>query len=229
MGFLFGKSYQDPSAAAQPYLNQIPATITPYYQPYIDTGQQAGGVLSDQYGRMSTDPMGYYNEIMGGYTESPGAQYQQEQMQKQMSANAAAGGFTGTEYDQQRQAEALSGILSQDQQRYYQDVTGAQQYGLGGEQSLYNTGYGASSSLANALGSNLAAQAGLAYQGVAGENAYNQARHNAMLGLLGTGMGAGAGYYGSRSQSSPHSSYGAQGASFNYNPYDPFGIMSPIG
>lgn len=206
MAFLFGKPYQDPSASAMPYLNQIPGTVTPYYQPYIDYGMQAGDIMAQQYGQMAMNPQDYYNQIMSGYTESPGAQYQQQQMQQQMAGNAAAGGFTGTEYDQQRQAEALSGILGQDQQRYYQDVTGAQQYGLGGEQHMFDTGYGASSSLADALASNLAAQAGLAYQSTAGENAYNQARHNAMLGLVGTGIGAGAGYYGTRN-AAPQQNY----------------------
>ena len=157
--------YDNPADAAMPYMQQIPGTITPYYQPYIDWGQQAGGIMAKTYGQMATDPTGYYNNIMSSYTMSPEAQYQMEQEQQAMNQSAAAGGFTGTPYDQQQQAEMVQGITAKDQQQYYRNVEGAQQYGLGGESHMFDTGYNASSTLADELASNLAQEAGLEFQG----------------------------------------------------------------
>lgn len=145
-------------------LQQIPKTITPYYQPYIDWGRDAGGLLSDYYSNMLLDPEGRYNEIMAGYNQTPNYQYQQEQMMKQAQGNAAAGGFTGTDYDQQKQMEMTQGLLSKDQQDYLSAILGMQGQGASGEQGLFDTGYKASTGLAEDLGSNLAQQSGLKYR-----------------------------------------------------------------
>jgi hypothetical protein len=197
MGLFGGShhSYHNPADAAMPYLQDIPGTVTPQYQSYINRGQQSGDVLSSQYGEMSNNPSGYYNSIMAGYTPSPMYQYNKQQLMGQDSAAAAAGGYAGTAYDRGVEDQDISGLLSQDEQSYFNNIFGINDYGLRGQGQLYNTGYQASSSLADALASNLAAEAGLQYQGTAGENQYYQQKRNNRNSLIGMGIGASAGRF----------------------------------
>ena len=192
MGGGDGYEYQDPTVEAQGYLNRIPGEVTPYYQPYIDWGMQSGDYLSDYYGGMINDPQGYYNNIMMGYEPSASYQYQQGQLEQQMAGNAAAGGFTGTTYDQQQQADATQKLIARDQQQYFDNIYGIQGAGAQGEQKFFDTGYGASTGLADILGENLAQQAGLSYKGVADENQLALGKHNAKSQLMGSLAGAGA-------------------------------------
>lgn len=203
--FGFGApDYEDPVSQTMPYLQQIPGAMQPYYQPFIDWGMGAGNILFDEYGNMVTDPQEYYNNIMQGYNESPAYQYNQQKLQQQMSGNAAAGGFTGTPYDQQYQAESINGILAQDQHQYLRDILGINDTGLQGEQGLYNTGYQASTGYGDALASNLAQQGALTYKGIAGQNDYNQSMYNAQqkrnAQLLGLGLGS---YMGRNKEQTP--------------------------
>jgi hypothetical protein len=193
MGF-FRADYENPADSGMQYLNQVPETVTPYYKPYRQLGLASGAAIAPQYYKMATNPQGYYNTTMSGYEQSPTYQFNYDQGTKQMEGDAAAGGYTGTEYDQQRQAEFEQGLLSQDQQQYYNNVTRAQQYGLQGGHQFYNTGYQASDTLANMLAQNLTMQAGLAYKGTAWDNSMKaQRRNNFSSGLA---QGFGYGYYG---------------------------------
>lgn len=183
--------YKNPADAAMPYMEKIPETVTPYYTPYRKMGMGAGALSFPQYARMTVNPEGYYENIMQGYTESPGAQYQQEQLEKSMSGNAAAGGYTGTPYDQQQQAEMIQGIISKDQQQYLRDVLGIQGTGLQGEQHFFDVGYSASDTLAKLLAENLAAEAGLEFEGQQYENYMKQQQRNNLMKSLTMGAGAG--------------------------------------
>jgi hypothetical protein len=201
-----GQSYDNPADASMPYLEQIPGTVSPYYQPYIDWGQQAGNTLATQYGQMANNPSDYYDQTMAGYTESPAYQYNYDQAMKQQQGAAAAGGYTGTYYDQNQQAKTSTGLLAQDQQQYYNNVTGAQRYGLQGESHLFDTGYNASNTLATMLGENLAAEAGLQYKGATWEDQMNAQKRNNRNSLYGMTIGAGAGYAGMNHGGSSNSS-----------------------
>lgn len=199
-GFGGGQSYDNPADSAMPYLNAVPGTVTPYYNPYIKLGQGAARVSAPVYYKRITNPQGAYDDIMSGYTESPEYQYNYDQAMKEQQGAAARGGYTGTPYDQQQEAETATGLLSRDQQQYYNNVLGMQNSGLEGANHYFDTGYTASNTLAQLLGGNLAAQAGLAYQGTAFEDqmqAQQRANRNA---LFGTGIGAGFGYAGSFNQ-----------------------------
>ena len=188
---LFHADYQNPSDPAMEYLQQVPEVGHQAYDPYIAAGKGAGRAIAPEYYQMATDPIGYHDRIMSGYTESPDYQYRSAQVQKQMDANAAAGGYTGTEYDINRQGEALSGMLAADQRQYYQDTTESQQYGLAGGQHFFDVGYGASGSLANMLSQNLAAESGLAYQGANWENQMQAQRRGNITGGFAQGLGYG--------------------------------------
>lgn len=182
--------YDNPADSAMPFLRQIPDTVSPYFNRYINLGNGAARVTTPIYYQRAKNPAGAYNDIMGGYEESPAYKYNYDQAMKEEQGAAARAGYTGTPYDQTRQAQTAQGLLAQDEERYYRDVLGLQNSGLEEGNNLFNTGYGASTSLADILGQNLAAQAGLAYQGTAFEDqlkAQQRANRNALLGTLGGG------------------------------------------
>lgn len=213
MGLFHSNSskYANPSDSAMPYLQQIPGTVEPYYNPYIQLGQGAARASAPIYYQMATNPQEYYNQTMSGYQPSEQYQYNQQQAMAQQQAAAASGGFTGTQYDQANQAATTQGLLSQDEQQYYNNVTGAQKYGLGAGMDYFNTGYNASNTLATMLGQNLAAEAGLAYQGTAFQDQMQAQQASNRLGLLGTTIGATGGYMGSKNQPT-YNYYGPTGS-----------------
>jgi hypothetical protein len=201
-----GDNYQpgpNPADAAMGYLNQIPGAVQPYYQPFIESGRQAEGMTNPIYEQMSRSPGAFIEQLMQGYTPSRGYRFKQGEMERAMRNTAAHGGFVGTPYNQQQQAELTQGLLSEDMQQFLQNLLGAQQMGLGGQERRINRGYEASTGYGDILGSNLGAQAGLGYQGQAGQNQMNAdifgqrmanrtARRNAGLGFLGNLIGGGA-------------------------------------
>lgn len=179
--------FGNPARKAQPYLEQIPSATQPYYQPYIDQGQQAGGQAANVYSQMSQDPTAYLNQLLSSYTPSKGFQFQQEQALKAARNSAASGGFAGTQYDQMRQADLANSLASQDMYKWLENAMGAQQLGLGGQDRMAQRGYEASRGYGDILGSSLDQQANLAYRG--------QTDKNRMLAdLWGQALGAGAKY-----------------------------------
>lgn len=197
MGLFGGGQQTNPADSAMPYLNEVPGTVTPYYNPYINLGKGAARVSAPVYYQQVTNPQGYYNNIMSGYSQSPAEQYNQQQLLAQQAGTAAAGGFSGTPYDQQQQAATTNGLLAQDQQQYYKNVTGAQNQGLNAGMHYYDTGYQASNTLAQLLGANLAAQAGLSYKGTAWQDQMNAQKNNNLLSTAGAvGGGVVGGIYG---------------------------------
>jgi|SRR6185295_7566591 len=194
--------YSNPADAAMPYMQQIPETVTPYYQGAINLGKGAVRTMAPIQQQMATDPGAFYNGMMSGYEPSDQYNFNQQQLMNQQRAAAAAGGFAGTPYDQGRQAELTHGLLSQDEQEYFNNLMGIQNKGMNAGMDYFHQGYDASSNLANLLGQNLAQEAGLAYQGEAFKNQMKAQQASNRFGLLGTAIGAGTGYMGTRNQPS---------------------------
>ena len=169
MGLLFGKNSAtgNPADAAQPYLNQIPGTITPYYQPYIDNGQNAMGTLNNQYSGMISNPGGMVNQIGSSYQQSPGYQWQLDQGEESINNAAAAGGYVGTPQHQQQAASLAENLANQDYQQYLNHALNMYGQGISGYQGFNSQGYNASNELASGLAQALMAQANLAYSGAA--------------------------------------------------------------
>lgn len=169
MGLLFGKNSatSNPADAAQPYLNQIPSTITPYYQPYIDNGQNAMGTLNNQYSGMISNPGGMVNQIGSSYQQSPGYQWQLDQGEQSINNAAAAGGYVGTPQHQQQAATLAENLANQDYQQYLNHALGMYNTGISGYQGFNQQGYNASNELASGLAQALMSQANLAYSGAA--------------------------------------------------------------
>lgn len=172
---------QNPANAGMQYLNQIPGIGRQYYQPFVNEGQQASGVANPVYNQMTQDPNEFLNSIMRNYNPSEGYRFKENRLRQGMANDAAAGGFRGTQYDQEQQANSVSGILGQDMEQFLQNILGIQQGGLQGQENRIGRGFQASGNLADYLGNALGAQAGMAFQGQAQQNqnavdAYNSQR-----------------------------------------------------
>lgn len=190
---LFGggsSSYSNPSDAAMPYLNQIPSTVTPAYTPAINLGKGATRATLPTYQQRLNDPGAAQNDLMSGYQTSDAYNYNQQKLTAQQAGTAAAGGFTGTPYDQEQQAATTAGLLSQDEQQYYNNNLQLQNSSLNAGMHYTDMGYQASDTLANLLANNLAAQSGVAYQGAAYQNNLQAQQRNNLIGAGGTVVGA---------------------------------------
>lgn len=183
--------WSNPSDAASPYLNQIPGTISPYYNPYINNGTSAGNTLNGQYGNLLNNPGGMVNQIGSNYHQSPGFQFALQQALQAGNHSAAAGGMAGSPQNQQQSMQTATGLADQDYNNYLQNAMGMYNQGLQGEQGMYGIGYNASNSLAQSLANNLQSQAGLAYQGANNSNQHSGGIFGDIFGGLGDFFGGG--------------------------------------
>jgi hypothetical protein len=188
--------YSNPANAAMPYLQQIPGTITPYYQPYINAGNDALNTLIKQYSTLLNNPGQIISQAGSGYQESPGYQYNYNAAENANNAAAAAGGSLGTTEHQNEAASTATNLANEDYQTYLNQALGLYSKGLQGEQGLNTQGYNASNSLATSLGNNLESEAGLAYNGVASQNAANSGVLKDITGLTAGLLGATGGVSG---------------------------------
>lgn len=187
---LFGGGKSNPANAAMPYLNKIPGVGEKYYNPYIEQGQQAGGMLSEQFQKLMSDPTGFINQLQSQYKPSEGYQFKRGELEKGLGAAAAAGGLAGTPYHQQEYGQMADKLLSEDMQQYLQNALGVYGTGLQGEQDFYNKGFQASGSLADMLAGNLNQQGGLAFQG----SAFNKQQQNQLIQALMQALGGAGGF-----------------------------------
>jgi len=204
MGFLF----KNPASKSLKTVEQIPGAITPYYQPYINAGNQALGTAGTQYGnlanmggqvqsnysQMVTDPDEILKQIGSGYTASPGYQNEVNQGETAITNAQAAGGMAGTNQHGQLAGQEAEQLAMKDYNQYLNNAlhlfntgvsgeTGLYKTGLAGERDLAHQGFNASKDLASGIAQSLMAQAQGEYSG---QN--NQNRHRggiAGLGVLG--------------------------------------------
>lgn len=184
------KSQPNPADSAMPYFQQIPGEEHANYDPYIQRGQTAYDAMSPQFNQMSEDPSGFIASIMSKYSASPEFKYMNDYLTRGAANTAAAGGMRGSSQDVANEGDITQRLMSKDMQDYLENVLGAQRTGLQGEQNLYNTGYGASGELANALGTNLSNEGQLAFQGQREQNQRHNDVLSAILSALGTVGGA---------------------------------------
>jgi hypothetical protein len=184
-------AYKNPADAAMPYLEQIPGTITPYYQPYIDTGTQAMQLFFDQIKQLATagGASNIYNQMAANYTTSPGTQTAIDNATKQSNQVAAANGMFGTPSEQAAVAAETEALSYKDFNEYMSQVLGLYGMGVKGEEFLTGVGQKSSSELASDLAKVLMSEAGLEYESVMGENKYNAAQSSANSQFLGSLLG----------------------------------------
>jgi hypothetical protein len=186
-----GGSSSNPANAAMPYLEQVPSTVSPYYNPYINLGKAQTPGLEHQYHAAMRNPGGVENRIGAGYQESPGYQFSMQQALDASNNTAASGGMAGSPQHEQQNATLASNLANQDYYRYLENAMKLYSGGLQGSQGLFNTGYGASDALAKELSRNLYSEAGAQYSGQASQN---MGKSSLFGGLAGDAAGLGMAY-----------------------------------
>lgn len=185
MGLLGGHG-PNPYDKASQYMNQIPETLKPYFQPYIERGQRSGNMLEDQYKGLLSDPGAMYNKMGQGYQQSPGFQWQLGQGMNAAENAAAAGGMAGSPQHQQQAATMATGLANQDYNNYMQNVLGMYGQGMQGAQGMNQMGYGASSELGNSMANHLMNQGNMAYANQAAQNQQKTSDWGSLFGGLGS-------------------------------------------
>jgi len=188
--FFIGKN---PADAANKYYEQIPGAVNPYYQPYINSGQNALGKVTGQYDTLMNDPNAMYNKFSEGYKESPGYQTRLTEALRGITNAEAAGGMAGSQEHQSLSAQKALDLHGQDFENYLNHVLGLYGTGLQGTQGLETQGFGASTGYGDILGSNLAQQGGAAYNGQAGQNAARSQMFKNFVNMAAMAMGGPAG------------------------------------
>lgn len=189
---IFGNT-QDPVKAAMPHLNAIEPQARQGYEPYVQQGQTAGKSNADIYKGMAEDPFEWLNNAFKNYHESEGFKYNEKKLNNQSLATASAGGYVGTPYHQQQQAELINGLMGQDFQNYLSNITGAQNAGLAGQQHQADIGFASNKELQDILASILGLKGELAFKGANAANQNNSDLLKAGIGAIGTIGGAFAG------------------------------------
>lgn len=177
-------------ASPMSYLQQIPSTIQPYYQPYMDAGTSSIPTLQDQYTKLLTDPGAVFNQMGQSFQQSPGFDFAMQQALQGSGHAAAAGGMAGSPQHEQQNQELATNLANQDYYNYMNQVTGLYGKGLSGEQDFFKTGFNASKSYSDQVAQALAAQAQLQYQ----QDAAKKAAQSSIWGDVAGGAATGASY-----------------------------------
>lgn len=183
--FGMGPGLPNPADAAMGYFDQVPGTIKPYYDPYINAGKDALGTLQGQYNTLLNDPNSLMAKLGGGFQQSPGYQFQKNEAMNAANNAAASGGMLGTPYHQQQAAGMVNNLANQDYYNFLNNSMGLYGKGLSGYEGINQTGYNASNELAGSLASNLMNQGQLAYQGQASSNEAKNAGMGNLAGVVG--------------------------------------------
>ncbi len=185
---LFSKP-ADISGAANQYLNQIPGAMQPYYQPYMQAGQQALGQLQNQFGQLTNQTGDVYNRLAGGYKESPGYKRALSEALGAAGGAAAAGGMLGTGQSQLQAQDVAESMSNRDFGDYMGRMMGLYNTGLSGLSGINQQGFDASTSYGNMMGNILGQQA----QYAAMQKAMQAQKRGQGMGQLFGGLGALAG------------------------------------
>jgi hypothetical protein len=185
MSSLFGGGAQDDDAV-QSQLGQIPGMISPYYQPYIQAGQESLGGLQEQLGQMTQDPGALMNMLGQGYRQSPGLQMSEQQAIEAANRAAAAGGQLGAPGVQAAIAKQVHGMGEQDYGDYLNRVLGL--YGTGVQGLTGLTGLGAQEGAG--LAQNLADVQMSQIQNIKNQRQQEQAERAGTMGMFGQLGGA---------------------------------------
>jgi hypothetical protein len=188
-GLFGGRGTTPNTGQSNSYLSQIQPGIDRYLQPYIGAGQNAMGTLQGQYQNLMNDPGAMMKKIGAGYQQSPGYQYNVDQMTKAGNNAAAAGGYLGSPQQQEYMAGQIGGLASQDYNQYLNNAMGLYGQGLQGMGDINQMGYGASGQAQQSMSDMLKSQAQLAYSNAMNKSNSNSSSGNMFSKILG-GLGS---------------------------------------
>jgi len=170
---------------AMGYSEQLPETISPYYQPWIDYGLEAQSSLMPLYMQMIQDPESIIG-LMGAdvtgqeFQQSPGYDFQYNQAMNASNNAAAAGGMLGSPAHTYGSQQSAAQIANQDYYKYLgqqmkilEQTLGVYKGGVAGLGSTAARGYQSSDAMAGLLAQNLMNQAGLAVQSGGGFSVFD--------------------------------------------------------
>jgi hypothetical protein len=187
IGGLFGNG-GDPYKDAMKQYTKYSNKAAGYQNPFYESGKNSIPQY-EQWLQGMSNPSEFINNLMGGYSESPFAKYQQEQSMRAAQNMGSANGLSGSTPLMLQAQENSQNISSKDQNQWLQNVLGANtEYGQGLNTNI-NRGQGAANNLSNIF-SNLGNEmGGAAY----GKGIANQSQFSDLIsGLLGlTAAGAG--------------------------------------
>ena len=169
-GWLSGDD-TNPADEANKYLDQIPDSIKPYLEPYMNAGKNQLGPYQDIINKLLTNPNELLSQFGKGYQESPGYKWNLQQGESAINNANAAGGMLGTPQHQQQAGQLANNLASQDFDKYMQHMMNLFGGGLSGASGLIQGGQKAGGSLADAIAQVLGQKGQYAYAGQAGENA----------------------------------------------------------
>lgn len=186
----FDDKWKNPADAAMPYLENIPGQVKPYLDPYFNAGQAALPTMQNQYSDLLSDPGKKMNQIGQSYQQSPGLDFAIKQALQGAGHAAAAGGMAGSPQHQEQNIALATNYANQDYNDWMSKALGLYGKGLGGEEGLYQTGFGAGKELSDLISSLMSKQAELSYQGADAQNKHDQGTSSSFWGGLGELAGA---------------------------------------
>lgn len=150
--------------SAMDYLRQIPGTVKPYLDPYVQGGREAYDKLNPQFSEMASDPAAFLEKIMQGYKPSRGYQLRRDEALRAAGNTAAAGGMRGSLGDIEGESRLADSLLGEDMQDWLKNVFGIESGGLSGLTHMFDTGFGASKDLSDILSNVLGSESSLKFQ-----------------------------------------------------------------
>jgi hypothetical protein len=184
-GGLFGNS-GEPYKKAGNELEDYLRRATSGQNPFLNMGKDAIPRYQEWLNGMK-DPSGFINNLMGNYSESPWAKYQQQQALRASGNQGSASGLGGSTPMAQFNQQNARDISSQDMNQWLQNVLGVNtQYGEG-QHNMINGGQHAADMLSNLYGRFGEDIAGARYNQAAGRN---KDRNDLWGGWFNTGKGA---------------------------------------
>lgn len=182
---LFGGGGNNPYDAAGDFYNQIPGTMSKYYDPYINAGKGELSDLQGQYSDLMKDPGSILAKIGGGYQKSPGYDFERNEGLNSINNAAAAGGMLGTASHQRDAGDYSTGFANRDFNQYLQQALGLWGKGLSGKEHINDMGFNASTGLADNLAQALMSQGNLAYEGAKSQNKSDASGISDIMGGIG--------------------------------------------
>ena len=177
---IFGNSGK-PYESAEKELGDFYNRARDVQNPFLNMGKEAIPQFQEWLKGMK-DPSGFINNLMGKYSESPWAKYQQEQALRASGNMGSASGLNGSTPMSQFNQENARNISSQDMNQWLQNVLGINtQYGAG-QNAMIQGGQHAADALTNINSEFGKAIAGMQFGKRAGEQ---QDRNSIWGGLFG--------------------------------------------